>query len=142
MSILNGMWQLKSMELVNPNGVKCYPHGENPIGCIFYLPNGYMSVHHGCKERRNSSVKASIEITSGDEAIEIVKTYMSYYGKYEIKGDTVFHHVEIAMFPNWKGATEVRHFKINNKELILSTSFELADGKNDFAAYWELVNKL
>src|SRR5215207_6444956 len=36
-----------------------------------------------------------------EEEAQAEETYVSYCGRYEFLGDTVVHHVELSLFPNW-----------------------------------------
>jgi hypothetical protein len=37
---------------------------------------------------------------STQEKAQATETYVSYCGRYEFRGDTVIHHVELSLFPN------------------------------------------
>ena len=37
--------------------------------------------------------------------------YLSYAGSFEIIGDDVHHHVDLSLFPDWVGGTQVRHIE-------------------------------
>jgi hypothetical protein len=36
--------------------------------------------------------------------------------------DTVVHHIEVSLFPNWKGVDQVRRFAFDGDRLTLSTA--------------------
>ena len=38
-----------------------------------------------------------------DERARAFATFIAYGGRYEVTGDTVTHHVETSLFPNWVG---------------------------------------
>jgi len=46
---------------------------------------------------------------------------VAYAGRYEIKGDTVIHHIEVSFFPIWWGRANVRKPTFQGKLLILTT---------------------
>jgi hypothetical protein len=53
--------------------------------------------------------------------------YLSYAGTFEIIGDEVHHHVDLSLFPDWVGGTQIRHIEwITNNDgttdLELSTA--------------------
>jgi hypothetical protein len=50
-----------------------------------------------------------------------VESYVSYCGRYEVRGESVFHHVEMSLFPNWVGTQQERYFQFAGDRLILST---------------------
>ena len=49
--------------------------------------------------------------------------FIGYFGSYSIDAEkgTATHHVLGASFPNWMGGDEVRFYKLEGTELILST---------------------
>jgi len=68
------------------------------------------------------------------------KPYVSYCGRYELHGETVLHHVELSLFPNWVGVTEERLVKITGDRLALSTRRLLVQGTQQTAhLLWERV---
>jgi Lipocalin-like domain len=48
-------------------------------------------------------------------------------------GDTVLHHVELSLFPNWVGVTQERLVKISGDQLTLSTRPLLLQGRQQTA---------
>ena len=46
---------------------------------------------------------------------------MSYCGRYEFRGDTVIHRVELSLFPNWIGGYQERLVDLRENRLTLST---------------------
>ncbi len=45
---------------------------------------------------------------SAQEKGQAAETYVSYYGRYELRGDTVVHHDDLSLFPNWVGLDQER----------------------------------
>jgi Lipocalin-like domain len=58
-------------------------------------------------------------------------TYVSYCGRYEFHGDTVVHHVELSLFPNWVGVEQERLVEVRGNRMTLSTLPILLGGKKD-----------
>src|SRR5690242_21445357 len=59
----------------------------------------------------------------GDEAAraDAYSTYLAYFGSYELDGDSVVHHIDASLFPNWSGEKQVRPFVAEGDELVLRT---------------------
>jgi hypothetical protein len=60
---------------------------------------------------------------------------VAYAGRYEVQGDRVLHHVEVSLFPNWVGTTNVRGYQWNGNMLILSTPPDAEGGVRRI--HWE-----
>jgi Lipocalin-like domain len=85
---------------------------------------------------------AAGDLLSGStaETAGAAETYVSYCGRYEFHGDTVLHHVELSLFPNWVGVTQERLVKISGDRLTLSTRPLLLEGRQQTAhLLWERV---
>jgi hypothetical protein len=68
------------------------------------------------------------------------ETYVSYYGRYEFHGETVLHHVELSLFPNWIDVTQERLVEISGDRLTLSTRPLLLQGRQQTAhLLWQRV---
>jgi len=55
--------------------------------------------------------------------------YLSYAGSFEVIGSQVHHHVELSLFPDWVGGTQIRNIEWFTNEdgtvdLELSTAHE------------------
>ena len=50
-------------------------------------------------------------------------TYVAYGGPFKIHGDTVQHHVETSLFPNWVGTVQQRRWEVDEtgERLTLSS---------------------
>ena len=77
---------------------------------------------------------------SVEEKAQAAETYVSYCGRYEFRGDTVIHHVELSSFPNWVGVGQERLVELEGNRLTLSTRPILLGGMNQTAhLIWEHV---
>jgi hypothetical protein len=56
-----------------------------------------------------------------DEKAHATETYVSYCGQYEFRGDTVIHHVELSLPPNWVGVDQERLVEVTENRLTFST---------------------
>jgi hypothetical protein len=134
-----GTWKLISAEVRSEDGQIAYPYGQNATGYIMYNPDGYMSVAIMKANRANFS---SQDITGGttEEKASAAETYVSYAGKYEIRENTVIHHLDVSLFPNWINTDQERFFKFEGNRLTLSTGPFLILGKHQTAhLIWERV---
>lgn len=117
---LVGTWRLVSMEIRDAAGGASYPFGPDAVGYLVYAADGYMSAAIMTADRPTFTAG---DILGGgvEERAEAAATYISYAGRYEVKGDRVVHHVEVSLFPNWVGGTQHRFFEFVGDRLSLST---------------------
>jgi hypothetical protein len=81
-----------------------------------------------------------LSATKEEEALA-EETYLSYCGRYDFLGDTVVHHVEMSLFPNWIGGDQVRVVDLRENRLTLSTRALLLRGIQQTAhLIWERVS--
>jgi hypothetical protein len=77
---------------------------------------------------------------SAEEKARAAETYMTYCGRYEFHGDTVVHHVELSLFPNWVGVDQERLVEVTGNRLTVSTRPMLLDGiQRSGHLIWERV---
>ena len=77
------------------------------------------------------------------EKIAAADTYISYCGTYEIRQDTVIHHIELSFFPNWIGMDQKRMLSIDGDRLSLCTPPLLVDGVEQTQhLIWERVKAI
>ena len=136
---LIGTWRLMSWENRSVDGQISYPLGRDAVGYIMYNPDGYMFV----AIMRPDRVKfAAGDLLGGstEEKAQAAETYVSYCGQYEFRGDTVIHHVELSLFPNWVGVGQERLVELMGNRLMLSTRPVLLGGIQQTAhLLWERV---
>ncbi len=135
MSVKNpfvGTWLLLSCENRDEEGNVTYPFGEDAIGYIVYSEDGYMSATLMTANRPNFATDDILGGTT-EERAEAAKTYVTYCGEYEIKGNTVIHHIKASLFPNWVGVDQERFFEFKDDQLTLSTPLILISGKRQTA---------
>ena len=136
---LIGTWRLISWENRSADGRVGYPVGKDAVGYIMYNPDGYMSVAIMCSKR--------ITFAGGDlfggstqEKVQAAETYATYCGRYEFRGETVIHHVDLSLFPNWVGVDQERLVELRGDKLTLSTHPILLEGMQRSAhLIWERV---
>ena len=66
--------------------------------------------------------------SSLEEKAHAAETYITYCGQYEFHGDTVIHHVDLSLFPNWVGVDHERLVEVGGNRLTLSTRPMLLGG--------------
>lgn len=138
-NLLVGTWKLLSWENRTVDGEVSYPLGEDASGYIAYNEDGYMFVAIMRSARKPF---ATGDLLSGSvaEKAGAAETYVSYCGRYDFYGDTVIHHVELSLFPNWVGVAQERLVKIEGDRLTLSTHSLLLAGRQQTAhLLWERV---
>jgi Lipocalin-like domain len=136
---LIGTWRLISWENRSVDGRVSYPLGRDAVGYIMYNQDGYMSV---AITRPNRAKFAAGDLLGGstEEKAQAADTYVSYCGQYEFRGDTVVHHVDLSLFPNWVGVEQERLVEIMGNRLTLSTRPILLRGEQQTAhLVWERV---
>lgn len=115
-----GTWKLMSYSSADEDGNIGYPLGLNPRGYIMYTADGYMSVSMSTGDR---SKRDSNDLMGGtdEEKIAEAETYISYCGEYELYDDRVIHQVEMALFHNRVGTSQIRYYKIVGDRITLTT---------------------
>jgi hypothetical protein len=117
---LVGVWRLVSCETHGDTGTTTYPFGPSAQGYIMYTADGYFSVGLMSRDRRPFAAGDMTKATD-EERQEALQTYLSYAGAYEVMGDTVLHHVEISLFPNWTGGDQKRFYTVAGDHLTVWT---------------------
>ena len=137
---LIGTWRLISWETRSVDGQKIsYPLGKDAAGYIMYNEDGYMFVAISRPNRQKFTV-GDLLGGSAEEKAQAVDNYVSYCGRYEFHGDTVIHHVDLSLFPNWVGVEQVRLVELRGDRLMLSTRPILLGGMQQTAhLIWERV---
>lgn len=129
---LTGTWRLVSWENRTADGRITYPLGEDAKGLIMYGGDGYMFV---AIMEPNRTRFGTEDLLGGsfEEKANAAQTYVSYCGTYELRGETVVHHVELSLFPNWVGVEQERLVSVTPERLELSTRPTFFDGTEQTA---------
>jgi hypothetical protein len=134
---LVGTWRLISWENRTADGRISYPVGTDPLGYLFYSEDGYMFVAIMRPNRTTFGAGDLLRGTS-EEKVQAAETYVSYCGTYDFHGETVIHHVQLSLFPNWVGVDQERLVDVTANRLTLSTRPTLFDGIQQTArVVWE-----
>jgi Lipocalin-like domain len=136
---LVGTWRLLSWENRTLDGEVSRPLGDHASGYIAYTEDGYVFVAIMGPTRKRFVAEDLLGGTSAEKA-GAAETYVSYCGRYEFLGETVLHHVELSLFPNWVDVTQERLVEISGDRLTLSTRPLLLHGRQQTAhLLWQRV---
>ena len=115
-----GAWSLASFNVDEGRGEEKPRFGPDPVGYLIYSADARMAAVLGGTRRPELK---SPEGTARSEAqrSESLLNFLAYAGRYEIRADRVFHHVEVSVFTNLTGTTLERQFKIEGDRLTIRT---------------------
>lgn len=116
---LVGGWRLTSWVSIADDGSETQPMGDAPDGLLAYTEAGTMIGIMGPGDRPRF---ATDDVTGGspDEQALAFASFIAYGGRYEVDGDTVTHHVETSLFPNWIGTQQRRRFALSDDGQVLT----------------------
>ena len=117
---LLGTWRLVSYYTEGSDGSIVHPMGEDALGFIMYLADGFMSANLMVPGRRAYTGGVANTATPAELASAALG-YFGYAGRYEVDESThgVRHHIEVALAPNLAGSTQYRHVKFEGRRLML-----------------------
>jgi len=115
---LAGTWALVSMTYVDRDGNEIAPWGLQPLGRITYTDDGRFSAVLASPERSMPRPSGSAPIAAQAAAF---RNGAAYCGTYELDGDTMYHHVEVAIDPTWQDTIQERAVGYDGTYLTLST---------------------
>jgi len=121
-----GTWRLLDYSFIHEDGAIEHPWGTEVRGYLLYSAEGYMSGNLSPArdwQSRRARLTAAFKAHDGAGALRMAgrREYIAYAGRYTVEGDTVTHHVEASLFPNWVGRPEVRYYKFDGNMLTLRT---------------------
>ncbi len=134
-----GTWRLIRDEVKSADGKLSYPYSKDAVGYISYNEDGYVFVAVMSANRPRYASERFRGATN-EEKVNAADTYFSYCGTYEIQGNTVIHHIEVGLFPNFVGSSLKRTFSFNGDRLTLRTPALTGDGiKGNQCMIWKRV---
>jgi Lipocalin-like domain len=109
---LIGGWRLRQWTSVGDDGSEHLPMGATPDGLLAYTAGGTMVGIMGSGDRLRF---ATDDVTGGSPAEQAgaFTTFIAYGGRWDVEGDTVTHHVETSLFPNWIGTVQRRRWELD-----------------------------
>jgi hypothetical protein len=113
-----GGWDLVSFVSKLEDGSIEYPLGPQAKGIIMYTEFGSMAAalwrpgrpHVGVQVGSIPKLPFPRNIIPALKYVAGLRSYISYMGTYEIKGDKVFHHVKASLFADWVGTDLIRRY--------------------------------
>jgi hypothetical protein len=108
--LIVGAWRLVHSVIINADGNKQYPFGEDAIGYICYSDTGIMAVQI-CRKSRTEAKEVSC----------LERDYLAYFGRYEIDPgkQVVRHFVEGQLFPGNHPAVLERTYRFDGDLMSL-----------------------
>ncbi len=137
---LVGAWRERGREFIAADGsVKAdIPRNSQ----IMYSADGFMGVLNTPRQRARvseSTARMDLDGVDANERAQAAFGVVSYFGRYEVKGDSVLHTIDAALNPNLAGTTQVRHVTLVGDDLTLSAP---PDAKgNYFRIHWRRASK-
>lgn len=116
-----GAWSLVSFDTDEERGASKPRFGQDPVGYLLYTADGHMAAVLAGTHRpalKSPSGSSSTE----EQRTQSLANFLAYAGRYDIRGDRVFHHVDVSVFTNLMGTTLERQFKIEGDVLTIRTA--------------------
>lgn len=135
---LIGSWKLINWSVEMQGGRVVKPFRGRATGILTYTDEGRM-VASLMKTGREPIGTRSFAEAKALERASAAAGYLSYAGTYEIIGDEVYHHVDLSLFPDWVGGTQIRHIEwIANDDGTIDLELSTAHAPEERSA----VNRL
>ncbi|QLY30479.1 lipocalin-like domain-containing protein [Nocardia huaxiensis] len=135
---LVGTWKLLSLRQERADGSTAEPMGSDPLGYITYTESGYVQCILGPAQRPKLGAQPD-EFAARDGLARVLFTVpklpgllrlgvsalqtVVYAGTWEVEGNTVIHHAELAGLPDWDGTDIVREYEVESQRLRLIARF-------------------
>jgi hypothetical protein len=117
-----GVYRGRGEETVDAAG-KVIHSADSNNSQIMYSADGYVGVVSTPSSRKATSAPAGrtdLGGTTPEELVEATRSVTCYAGRFEVSGDEVHHHVEMALNPNLVGQTMIRRVQFDGPNLTLS----------------------
>jgi hypothetical protein len=115
-----GAWKLESFVIDSSTESEKPRFGLAPVGYLIYTASGRMSATLMAANRAKLDSPKGATSTF-DELTQSLANFLSYAGTYEVRGNRVFHHIEVSVFTNLVGATLEREFSVSGDMLTIRT---------------------
>ena len=135
---LVGIYVGRGRDYVAKDGTVVKPPERPSPARIAYTREGMVIVVSTPPDRAKVGAKNPGQATLEEKA-RMADGVVAYAGRYEIKGDTVIHHIEVSFFPNLVGRANVRKPTFQGRLLTLTTEPDEKGGVERI--YWERVDK-
>jgi hypothetical protein len=115
-----GAWSLVSFAVDEGDNKEKPRFGPDPVGYLIYSADARMAAVLAGTHRPALPSPAGLG-ASEEQRTAALLNFLAYAGRYEIRGDRVFHHVDVSIFTNLVGTTLERQFKIEGDKLTIRT---------------------
>ncbi len=115
-----GAWSLVSFDVDEGKATAQPRFGPSPVGYLIYAAQARMAAVLAGTHRPGLRSPAGTNASEAQRS-ESLRNFVAYAGRYEIRGDRVFHHVEVSVFTDLVGVTLERQFKIAGDTLTIRT---------------------
>jgi hypothetical protein len=135
---LAGSWKLVSFQIQDSRGQTSYPFGREARGRLIYEADGRMAVQI-MDPHRPRVASEDLLAASEAEVRAAFGGYVAYYGTYSVNPaeQTIIHHLEAALLPNWVGTDQRRHYEFDGKVLTLKGGLLLGGVQGSVSLVWE-----
>jgi hypothetical protein len=116
-----GAWSLVSFDTDERSGASKPRFGPDPVGYLLYTADGHMAAVLAGTHRPELKSPSGTSSTE-EQRTQSLANFLAYAGRYDIRGDRVFHHVDVSVFTNLMGTTLERQFKIEGDVLTIRTA--------------------
>ena len=122
---LVGTWTLVANEWLMPDGSVAFrPFGEAPLGQLIYTADGAVSAVLADSQRPDVRPHEG----SSEERAVAYDRLLAYTGSWEVKGESVIHHVVVGSLPEDTGRDRVRTFTLADNHLVLTAPPRITAG--------------
>lgn len=118
-----GRWRILSWVQNYDDGRQVFPMGTSPRGFVTYDPDGGVTIMIS-DDKRTPFASGAQWTATDEEKARAYDSFMAYCGRYEVLGDVVHHHVELASCPNWQGGVQIRSAALKGGQLSLTARLE------------------
>jgi hypothetical protein len=134
---LLGSWRLEAWRTDYSDGrAPTFPYGADAVGTLLYTPDGRMNASIA-RSGRARLTHESTRLAPDAEKIAAFESYFNYAGRFELRGDSVVHAVELSLNPNFVGSEQVRRITLEGDRLTLSA--EERDAKSGVVRTHRLI---
>ena len=143
-STLVGSWRLLSAVQHFDDGSAVPEFGSNAHGYLTYTDAGTVTAVLGAGDR---PIVAASDPQDGtpDEYTSSAQKFVAYAGTYVLDESTgeVHHSIELALYPNWQGQSQLRQLRLNGDILMITASRRTAADGRTFRAElrWRRVTR-
>ena len=105
--------------------------GKHPKGRLTYTAEGYM--HALMMPDGRAKFPSGDVFGTDEELLGAAGHFVAYCGRFEIEGETIFHHPDLSFFPNWAGTRMAREAKLEGNRLTLTSENQVRGGRESTA---------